>query len=49
MIKEIALTVGCMIVSTVAATYIIREIETDFWRSKKCYADVKRNINRKFK
>lgn len=47
--KEIVITIGCMIVATVASSYVIREIETDFWRSRCCYANIKRNINNNFK
>ena len=35
-------------VSSVAASYIIREFQTDFWRSKKAYADAKNAFRKKF-
>jgi len=47
--KDIAITIGCMVVSSVAASYIIREIQTDFWRSKHHYGNIKRSVNKKFK
>jgi len=47
--KDVIVTIGCMIVASVGATYVIREIENDFWRTKHHYGNIKRGLKNKFK
>jgi len=47
--NDIAKSIFVCVVGSVAASYIIREIQTDFWRSQKLYADAKRTVKSKFK
>ena len=47
--KDILIAVGVSIVATVGAFYVVRELETNFWRSKRHFENAKRSFNRKFK
>lgn len=42
--KEFGKAVFTIVVASVAVHYLVREIETDFWRSKAVYGDVSRKI-----
>jgi len=47
--KDFIVSVAVCTTASVAAAYIIREIQTDFWRSQKLYSDVKQSVKNKFK
>jgi hypothetical protein len=46
--KDFIASVAVCLTASVAATYVIREIDTGFWRSKKIYADAKREMKKQF-
>jgi hypothetical protein len=42
-------SVVIIVAASVITNYVIREIETGFWRSRKIYEDTKSNFKGKFK
>lgn len=47
--KDLIISIGISVTATVAAYFIVREIENDFWRTKHYYGRANRAFKKSFK